>query len=328
MAIIEVRELCKTYYRNKQYDGRLGWLKSFVSQETIAKVAVDHLSFSIERGELVGFLGPNGAGKSTTIKMLTGVLVPTSGDVQVAGLVPHRERQLNARGIGVVFGQRSQLWWDLPTMESFELLKAIYRVPQDRYRRRMEMFDELLELSEFLQTPVRQLSLGQRMRADLAAAFLHEPEIVFLDEPTIGLDLIAKDRIRRFIREANQEQATTVILTTHDMSDIEQLCDRIMIIDQGRIILDDGIETIRERFGRERTLTVEFERDPGVLELSQAVEVRSEGLRRWLNFDRGQTTAAQLIRELTDRYPVRDLTIREPEIEGIVRRIYEKGAGD
>jgi ABC-2 type transport system ATP-binding protein len=328
LPIIEVQDLSKIYNRSKQFQGRLGWLRSFVSRETEAKVAVDHLSFTVERGELLGYLGPNGAGKSTTIKMMTGVLVPTSGEVKVAGLVPYRDRQRNAQRIGVVFGQRSQLWWDLPTIESFELLRHMYRVPLERYRRKMAQFDEILELGQFLTTPVRQLSLGQRMRADLAAAFLHEPEIVFLDEPTIGLDVVAKDRIRQFIRSVNQERGTTVVLTTHDMADIEQLCHRIMVIDQGHIILDGSIETIRERFGKERVLVVDFESDPGVLALDQACQIRSEGTRRWLSFDRRRTTAAQLIHELTDRYPVKDLTIKEPEIEGIIRRIYQQGAGD
>ncbi|HVA34244.1 MAG TPA: ATP-binding cassette domain-containing protein, partial [Candidatus Baltobacteraceae bacterium] len=217
--IIETRELRKVFRAVKRVPGALGALRTLVSPAYEERVAVAGISMSLEPGELVGYIGPNGAGKSTTIKMLTGILVPSSGEVRVAGIVPWQRRKENARNIGVVFGQRSQLYWDLPLIESFELLRAIYSIPRERYRRNLDEFVQILEMSDFLQTPVRQLSLGQRMRGDFAAALLHGPRIVYLDEPTIGLDVVAKAAIREFIVRINSEHATTIILTTHDLAD-------------------------------------------------------------------------------------------------------------
>ncbi len=306
-----------------------GALRSLVSREMRDVRAVDGISFTIAPGEMVGYVGPNGAGKSTTIKMLTGILVPSGGRVRVAGLDPTRQRRQLAARIGVVFGQRTQLWWDLPLLDSLELLRHVYRVPAARFAANLEAFRDILGLDEFLQTPVRQLSLGQRMRGDLAAALLHDPEILYLDEPTIGLDVVAKGRIRDFLQEINRTRAVTVLLTTHDMADIAYLCDRMMIIDHGHLLYDGSVAAIRDRFGTERTLVVDLETDvAGPLAGLPAQEVKADGLRRWLRFRRAEVTAAELIAAVSARYRIRDLTIEEPEIEDIVRRIYEEGLSD
>ena len=254
MPIIETRDLRKVFRSVKRVPGPLGALRTLFSREFESKIAVSDVTMSLEPGELVGYIGPNGAGKSTTIKMLTGILVPTSGTISVAGVVPHENRKANARNIGVVFGQRSQLYWDLPLIESFELLRAIYGVPQATYKRNLNRFIEILAMDEFLRTPVRQLSLGQRMRGDFAAAMLHDPKIVYLDEPTIGLDVVAKEAIREFIARINAERGTTIILTTHDLADVERLCRRIVLIDRGTIIFDGDVERIKNEYGTYRTL--------------------------------------------------------------------------
>jgi ABC-2 type transport system ATP-binding protein len=241
-------------------------------------------------------------------------------------LDPTRQRRQLAARIGVVFGQRTQLWWDLPLVDSLELLRYVYRVPADRFAANLDTFRDVLGLDEFLQTPVRQLSLGQRMRGDLAAALLHDPEILYLDEPTIGLDVVAKGRIREFLQEINRARGVTVLLTTHDMADIAYLCDRMLIIDHGHVLYDGSVEAIRERFGTERTLVVDLETDEvGPLTGLPATEVQADGLRRWLRFKRAEVSAAELIAAVSARYRIRDLTIEEPEIEDIVRRIYEEG---
>jgi ABC-2 type transport system ATP-binding protein len=287
------------------------------------------VSFDIQRGEMVGCLGPNGAGKSTTVKMLTGILVPSAGHIEVLGMEPHRRRKQVAQRIGVVFGQRTQLWWDLPLVDSLELLRYVYRVPAERYARNLRRLRDLLDLDGFLRTPVRQLSLGQRMRGDLAAALLHDPEILYLDEPTIGLDVVAKHRVRDFLREVNRRDGVTVLLTTHDMSDVEQLCSRVLIIDHGTLLYDGTLDGIRARLGTERTLVVDLaeadDGDAGELVVPNARQVRADGPRRWLQFSRLETTAAELIADVAARYRIHDLTIEEPDIESIVRRIYEQG---
>jgi ABC-2 type transport system ATP-binding protein len=289
--------------------------------------AVAGVSFSVEAGAMVGYLGPNGAGKSTTLKMLTGILTPSGGRISVGGLTPHRQRVAHVRRIGVVFGQRTQLWWDLPTIESFELLRHIYKIPLERYQANLRRFTDLLELGPFLATPVRQLSLGQRMRADLAAALLHDPSILFLDEPTIGLDVVARERIRGFLSEINRERGVTLLLTTHDLADITRLCPRVILIDHGQVIYDGALEALRAQFGRWRTLVVDLADTTLEPQVAQAELVRREGPRAWLRFDRTTTTAAELIAAVAAAYPVRDLTLEEPEIEAIVRGIYEGGAG-
>jgi ABC-2 type transport system ATP-binding protein len=325
MALIEVEGLRKEFQRPVRREGRLGAVRSLLAREYQTLTAVDGVSFAVGAGEMVGYLGPNGAGKSTTLKMLTGILVPTAGRIEVGGLTPHRRRVEHVRRIGVVFGQRTQLWWDLPTVESFELLRHVYRIPAGRYAENMRRFCELLDLGPFLQTPVRQLSLGQRMRADLAAALLHDPRILFLDEPTIGLDVVARERIRGFLAEINREHGVTVILTTHDLSDIMRLCQRVVLIDRGRVIYDGLLEALRARYGRWRTLVVDLADAGADPQVDGAELLRREGPRVWLRFDRERVTAAALIAAVAARCPVRDLTVEEPEIEDIVRRIYENG---
>ncbi len=326
--IIEVEGLRKTFWVSKHHRGLGGALRNLVSRAGREVRAVDGISFAVGAGEMVGYVGPNGAGKSTTIKMLTGILVPSDGRASVAGLVPWRQRRELAGRIGVVFGQRTQLWWDLPLIESLELLRYVYRVPAERFEQNLARFRDILELDAFLDTPVRQLSLGQRMRGDLAAALLHDPPILYLDEPTIGLDVVAKARIREFLLQVNRERGVTVLLTTHDMSDIAQLCRRMMIIDRGRLLYDGGVAAIRDRFGVERTLVVDLAGDEvvsGPLVVDGAREVRADGPRRWLRFRREEITAAELIAGVSARYRIHDLTIEEPAIEDIVRRIYEEG---
>jgi ABC-2 type transport system ATP-binding protein len=323
-SVIVAERLEKTYRVPLTAKG--GALRTLISRGTRDVRAVDTISFRIAPGEMVGYVGPNGAGKSTTIKMLTGILVPSGGQVRVAGLDPTRQRRILAARVGVVFGQRTQLWWDLPLIESLELLRYVYRVPAARFAENLAAFRAVLDLDEFLETPVRQLSLGQRMRGDLAAALLHDPAILYLDEPTIGLDVVAKGRIREFLLEINRERGVTVLLTTHDMADIAHLCARMMIIDHGHLLYDGSVAAIRDRFGTERTLVVDLETDEtGPLIGLPAEEIRVDGLRRWLRFRRADVTAAELIAAVSARYPIRDLTIEEPEIEDIVRRIYQEG---
>ena len=285
--------------------------------------AVDGVSFAVEEGSMVGYVGPNGAGKSTTVKMLTGVLVPSGGRVSVAGLDPVRQRVKLARRIGVVFGQRVQLWWDLPLRDSFELLRHIYRVPEPRYRENLDRFTELLELGPLLATPVRQLSLGQRMRGELTAAMLHDPEILFLDEPTIGLDVVAKARVREFLASVNREHGTTVLLTTHDLGDIERLCRRLIVLDRGHVIYDGDLGALKVRYGPERTLVVDLEEPAPPLEIDGARVVRVEGPRQWLRFRRDDVSAARLTAAVAERARLVDLALEEPDIEDVVRRIYK-----
>lgn len=324
-AIIETRDLRKVFRATKRVPGALGALRTLFSSAYEERVAVAGVTMSLEPGELVGYIGPNGAGKSTTIKMLTGILVPTSGCVRVAGIVPWQRRQENARNIGVVFGQRSQLYWDLPLVESFELLRAIYGIPRERYRRNLDEFVELLEMEEFLRTPVRQLSLGQRMRGDFAAALLHDPAIVYLDEPTIGLDVVAKDAITGFIARINAQRATTVVLTTHDLAEVERLCRRIVLIDHGRLIYDGGIERIKSEYGRFRTLVVHFCEPIAQPELDGADLAGVDGARARFRFDRNRQRVDALVRQASERYRVEDVTIEEPDLESIIRRIYVEG---
>ncbi len=318
--------LCKQFRVPVRQTGPMSALRSLFSLQRETRTAVDGISFSVQRGELVGYVGPNGAGKSTTIKMLTGILLPTSGEVQVLGFLPHQQCMQLARRIGVVFGQKTQLWWDVPVIESLRLLKEIYRIPDAAYRANLELFNELLDLHEFLHTPVRQLSLGQRMRSDLAAALLHNPDLLLLDEPTIGVDVVAKDRFRTFMRQLNRERQVTVMLTTHDMSDIEKVCKRMLIIDHGRIIYDGLVADLKEQLAPYRTLVVDFSEDVSAV-ASEHAELSDQTARQArLRFDRRQVSASQLITELAGRYPVKDISVEEPEIESIVREIYQAAA--
>jgi len=317
--------LRKTFRSPKRRPGVGGALRTLFSREIEEKVAVRDVTMELEPGELVGYIGPNGAGKSTTIKMLTGILVPTAGTIEVAGLVPYERRNENARNIGVVFGQRSQLYWDLPLVESFELLRAIYSIPKDRYRENLQRFIEMLEMEPFLRTPVRQLSLGQRMRGDFAAAMLHNPRIVYLDEPTIGLDVVAKEAIREFVRHINQDRGTTIILTTHDLADVERLSRRIILIDKGTVIYDGTVDHIKEQYGTHRTLVLTLT-EPHANPALEGAEIESNdrGLVRY-RFDRRRVRPDQLIREATEQYELRDVSIEEPDLESIIRRIYVEG---
>ena len=325
MPIITVEHLSKHFKVYKRRTGFWGNLSSTVSRKYDIVKAVDDVNFTLERGELVGYIGANGAGKSTTIKMLTGILVPTSGHIDVMGLTPYRQRKENTRRIGVVFGQRTQLWWDLPVIDSFELLKHIYEIPQNLYKQNLGFFSEMLQLQPFLSTPVRRLSLGQRMRCDLTAALLHNPEILYLDEPTIGLDVVAKEQVRQFLRQVNAERQVTVILTTHDLNDVEKVCQRLIIIDSGKIIYDGGIDALKEHYGKTRMLIVDLAQAYSDIQLEGVDLTRREGNRIWLAFDRDTISASEVIAQLTARYEIQDLTISEPEIEEIVRRIYELG---
>jgi ABC-2 type transport system ATP-binding protein len=282
------------------------------------------VSFSLQEGQLVGYLGPNGAGKSTTLKVLTGLLVPTSGEVEVNGQVPWRDRTRYVARIGAVFGQRTSLWWDLPLIDSFELLQPMYRIPEVRFRNNLRNFTDLLEMSSFLQTPVRSLSLGQRMRADLAAALMHEPALLFLDEPTIGLDVVAKERIRQFIQHIHEKRRTTIILTTHDLSDVEKLCERVIILDHGRLLYDGGLAALVERFEGSRSLVVTFREAVADAGLPNLPVPRLEGLQAVYPFDGKEVTAVRLIEQVIEHFPVADIEIRRPEIEETIRKIYEQ----
>ena len=270
---------------------------------------------------MVGYIGPNGAGKSTTIKMLTGILVPTSGEIRVAGLEPSVRRTDLARRIGVVFGQRTTLWWDLPLRDSFELLRKIYRIPADRFRTNLDEFLELLDLSPLLDTPVRQLSLGQRMRGDIAAALLHDPEILYLDEPTIGLDVVSKGRLREFLRRLNAERGTTLLLTTHDLQDMEALCRRVIVIDHGTAIFDGPLGDLHRQGGSTRTLVVDLVDTAPAIEVPGAVTRKVEGPRQWLSFPT-DASAAPIVAAVAAAYDVADLSVQEPAIEDVIRDLY------
>ncbi|MGW4226199.1 ABC transporter ATP-binding protein [Streptomyces bauhiniae] len=297
----------------------------FLKRERREVRAVDSISFTVARGEMVGYIGPNGAGKSTTIKMLTGILTPSSGRLRVAGIDPSRERTRLASRIGVVFGQRTTLWWDLPLIDSYRLAHRMYRIPDARYRENLARCVELLELGDLLDVPVRQLSLGQRMRGDIAAALLHDPEVLYLDEPTIGLDVVSKAKVRGFLKELNAERGTTVLLTTHDLQDIEQLCSRVMVIDHGRLVYDGSLTGLHAAGEGERTLVVDLERELPPVEVPSARVVRVEGPRQWLAFPAGQS-AAPLVAQLAAAYPLVDLSVREPDIEAVIAKMYAEKA--
>ncbi|WP_206053916.1 ABC transporter ATP-binding protein [Nocardioides iriomotensis] len=318
MALIEVEDLSRTFVVRRR-TGRV--------RRTATEVrAVDHLSFEVERGEMVGYIGPNGAGKSTTVKMLTGILVPTSGRLSVAGVDPSRNRVDLTRRIGVVFGQRTTLWWDLPLRDSFELLRRIYRIDGTRFRQNLAEFCELLDLGDLLDTPVRQLSLGQRMRGDIAAALLHDPEILYLDEPTIGLDVVSKSRLRAFLREVNAARDVTLLLTTHDLQDIEQLCSRVMVIDHGSLVYDGSLAGLHTQGGSTRTLVVDLVDplpDEGRIRVEGASVHKVEGPRQWLSFPT-DASAAPLVAAVAASYDVADLSILEPAIEDVIAELYSR----
>jgi ABC-2 type transport system ATP-binding protein len=331
--IIRVANLSKTFRTLKRQPGFVGAIRNLFSTDYEEIKAVDKISFEIAPGELVGYIGPNGAGKSTTIKMLTGILHPTAGEVLVDGLVPQRERIRNSKKIGVIFGQRRQLMWDIPASDSFELMRKMYAIPTERYQANLKQFVELLELGSFLERSVRQLSLGQRMRCELVASLLHDPKIVYLDEPTIGLDVVAKERIREFILHLNRERGTTVILTTHDISDIERLCQRVIIIDKGRLIYDGSLAEIKRRYGRLRRVVFSLSDGAKPGDLMASLEQIGSGLQTQtkddgsivISFDPQQVPATAITRHIVNNYPVSDLAVEEADLEAIIREIYQQG---
>jgi ABC-2 type transport system ATP-binding protein len=308
----------------------IGLGKEFVVQKRAGRIrristtvtAVDGINLSIFPGESVGFIGPNGAGKSTTIKMITGVLTPSTGTIRVLGIDPLKERMTLTRRIGVVFGQRSQLWWDLPLADSFGLLRHLFRVGKADHKASMDWLIELLDLSTFLQTPVRQLSLGQRMRGELAAALAHRPELLILDEPTIGLDLVSKDAVRRALRQLNETHSTTVLLTTHDLADIAEVCQRVVVINHGTIVEDGPLPTLIARLGSERVVMVELTNPQALLNVPGTEHMRTEGRRQWLRIDETQTTAGAVIAAIGQQATIVDLSLSEPDFDDVVRRVY------
>jgi ABC-2 type transport system ATP-binding protein len=316
--LIDVQDLGRSFDVRRKVDGRRRR-----SRESV--VAVHDLTFAVGAGEMVGYIGPNGAGKSTTIKMLTGILVPTAGRVRVAGMDPSRDRVELARRIGVVFGQRSTLWWDLPLRDSYDLLQKMYRIEPTRYRENLARFVELLDLGDQLDTPVRQLSLGQRMRGDITAALLHDPEVLYLDEPTIGLDVVSKGRLREFLRALNAERGTTLLLTTHDLQDIEALCDRVIVIDHGTSVYDGSLSGLHAQGGSTRTLVVDLVDEAPPVEVPGATVRRVEGPRQWLSFP-ADASAAPIVAAVAAAYDVADLSIQEPDIEDVIRELYSRGA--
>jgi ABC-2 type transport system ATP-binding protein len=304
--------------------GLRGIVQTLFSRDYQTVRAVDSVSFSVHRGEVLGYIGPNGAGKSTTIKMLTGILFPSRGWARLLGKTPHLARQENARRIAVVFGQRSQLLWDLPIRDSLNLVRHIYRVPRERYSRKLDALVSLLDLGRLMHVPVRQLSLGQKMRAELAASLVYDPEVVFLDEPTIGLDIMTKEKVRQFIQEMNRERQLTVFLTTHDLSDIERLCSRVIVIDKGTVVYDGDLCDLRERFGRERSLIVESA-EPITLSLPGLSLVRDEGLSKKYIFDPQEIGIAQLLSGLLAHSAIRDVQVFDPTIDQVIKNLYSSG---
>ena len=322
MPQIVVEDLVKTFRIAERSPGIWGALRGIMHRRYRTVSALDGVSFEIEPGELVGYIGPNGAGKSTTVKVISGILVPDSGRCEILGRVPWRDRVAHVRNIGVVFGQRTQLWWDLPVVESFELLREIYRVPANDYATTLDELVQIMDLGPLMDVPVRQLSLGQRMRCDLAAALLHRPSILFLDEPTIGLDAVSKLAFRDFIKRFNRERDVTVILTTHDMDDIEALCTRVMVIGEGVILYDGALEALRESIAPERRLIVDLAEPDAAVSDPDAVVMRREGRRVHLSFDPRHIPPADLIARIASRHPVRDLFVENPPIEEIIARMY------
>lgn len=321
MPVIEVKNLSKRFKTVKKQKGLKGAIKGLFKPDRKIVTAVDDVSFSIEQGEIVGYIGPNGAGKSTTVKMMSGILRPTSGEILINGISPVKDRKAVVKHLGVVFGQRTQLYWDLRLGESFELLKRIYDVPDDVYNENMKMMDEILDLKSIVDTPVRQLSLGQRMRGDLAAAMLHSPDILFLDEPTIGLDVDAKHAIRKFIKQINETRKTTIILTTHDLGDIQELCKRIIIINKGVVIEDGSLDEIADRIAPYRQLVIDFYSEQNITH-PKAEIIKTEGARTVYRFMKSDVTAAKLIEDIGKQAKIKDIRLEEANIDDIIRVAY------
>ena len=326
MPIIEVKDLVKTYKIIEKEDGIKGYFKNLIKPKYNEITAVNGINFNIEEGELVGYIGENGAGKSTTIKMLTGLLTPTSGKVVVNGIVPNEKRIENNKSIGAVFGQKTQLWWDLPVIESFRLIKKMYKIPENEYRNNLKNFSKILDLDDLLEKQVKNLSLGQKMRCEIAATFLHNPKIVYLDEPTIGLDVFVKEKIRKFIKDINKEKKTTVVLTTHDLNDIEDVCDRIILLDKGKIIFDGEKQKFKDTYGK--YVIAEFiisSKNKNICDLDNAMILEENEKSLKIKFLHDETTIVKLINEISNYCTINDIHIKEAGLEEILKEIY-KGA--
>lgn len=328
MAVIKVENLKKEFKRRIRKEGLKGSIQGLFSNQYELKTAVNNISFQIEKGEIVGYIGPNGAGKSTTIKMLVGILMPTNGSVKVNGIIPYKNRIENAKRIGVVFGQRTQLWWDIPVIESFKLMKYMYKISDKQYKENIELFFEILGIKEFINVPTRQLSLGQRMRADICASLLHNPDILYLDEPTIGLDVVVKENIRQFIKEINKIRETTVILTTHDVSDIEKLCSRVMVIDKGAIMYNGDLSKLKSIYGTEESLVAETETG-SILNIEKdfyrdgIIDITCNLNKINVKYDKRYINSTQILSYLMQRYKIIDFLVSETDIEEIIRRMYK-----
>ncbi|KQC47182.1 MULTISPECIES: ATP-binding cassette domain-containing protein [Geobacillus] len=333
MNAIEVEQLRKEFKVHKSRSGLVGAFRDLWTRRYATIRAVDGISFAVRQGEIVGYIGENGAGKSTTIKMLTGILTPTSGRIVVNGMNPHKEREKFVRTIGVVFGQRSQLWWDIAVQESFRLLKKVYRVPDEQYRRHMGEVIEMLDIGPLLDKPVRKLSLGQRMRCEIAAALIHNPPLLFLDEPTIGLDVLVKLNIRQFLKQLNERYGTTILLTTHDMSDIEALCERVIMLDEGKIIYDGSLGQLKEKWGQGKRISFTFVEEAPLValqELTTGLDVN------WKQGEQPNVWVAhvpsggvpEVVSRVAARYPLQDIHIHEVPTEEIIRNIYQEGAAN
>ncbi len=323
--IIDVQNISKTFKINKRKSGFTGALANVFHPTYEYKRAVDDISFNIKEGEMVGFIGPNGAGKSTTVKMLSGILYPDSGDINVAGYIPHKQRKEYVANIGVVFGQKSQISWDLSPLDSYDVIKHIYKIPDKKYKENLERFTELLDMHKFINQPVRQLSLGQRMRADIAAALLHSPKIVFFDEPTIGIDVVGKEKIRNFIKTLNKTDNITMIFTTHDMQDIEKTCERLIIIDDGKKLYDGSLENIKSNYSTSRIIEAEFEQLPEKIDIANVTvsDADNNKMKKLITFDTDNISINSLMSNLLSNYNIKDISVKEPEIDAIIRDIYE-----
>ncbi|QAY67073.1 ABC transporter ATP-binding protein [Paenibacillus protaetiae] len=333
MLAIDVQQLTKTFQVQKNREGLSGAIKDLFSREYRQVEAVKQISFQIPQGEICGYIGENGAGKSTTIKMLSGILMPTSGKIEVNGYVPFRDREKFVQEIGVVFGQRSQLWWDIGVIESFQLLKKVYRVPENEFRQRLDELVERLQLGDLLNRPVRKLSLGQRMRCELVASLLHNPSILFLDEPTIGLDIVVKTEIREFLKDLNRDHGTTILLTTHDLQDIEALCSRVIMLDDGQIIYDGGLDDLKNRWSKGREVQFQFARHTPLHQLDQLTAGLSVSwtlenevtARMWVPND---VNVSDALARVVGGTEIRDIKIFETNTEDIVREIYSSGSSE
>lgn len=322
--MIQVENISKSYKVAKRSKGFLQATKSLFYREHTTVEALKDISFTIEPGEIVGYIGPNGAGKSTTIKIMSGILVPEKGKCTITGFTPWKDRVQYVKNIGVVFGQRSQLWWDVPVIDSFELLKDIYKVPQQEYETTIQLLIETLELQEIIQSPVRQLSLGQRMRCEIAASLIHNPRILFLDEPTIGLDATSKMAVRQFIKTINKEKGVTVILTTHDMNDIEALADRVLLIGKGSLLYDGHLEELRRQYGTHKTLTADYRKNPNPIDIPGTTIVSWSPERVTLNVNTEQVKTSEVITQLSNKVELNDVSIETQPIEDIIVQLYKE----